>query len=131
MVKFLFRRSIFPILVETDKRMYGIPTASHFDKFKKEKLFQTKIYYKVINGRGEGWSYVPEYDVISPLATEKVWTKKQIINFFNSSLKNQNIEDQFVLKSLSNTRLDEIIFSLVEFSIDIENKNIKENKKKI
>lgn len=124
MVKFLFRKAIFPILIETDKRMFGIPTPGHFDKLKTNNLFQTKKHYKVIDGSGEGWAYYPEHDVISPLTIDKRWTKKQIIDLFNAALKSQNIENQFVCKSLSNKRLDEIIYFLVQFSIGIE-KQIK------
>ena len=76
MVQFLFRKAIFPILVETDSRVFGVPTPGHFNRLNKNEMFQEKDYYQVIDSRNEMWFYHPNHDVISPLTFQKQQTKK-------------------------------------------------------
>lgn len=124
MVSFLFRKPVVPILVETDVRMFGIFDLKNFEKLKKANLFLKKEFYKLIDGRGEGWSFYPKLDIISPLTTDKAWTKKKIIDLYNSFLEDKDEKNKFICKNLSYKKLSEIILLISESSLKkMSNKN--------
>ena len=124
MVKFLFRIPVFPILVETDYRVFGIYTNKDFDRLVKRQEFSAKKMYTVVDSTGEGWVYMDEHDVISPFILHKRWYKKEIINFFNNSLSELGIKNVYVGRSLSAKKVSIIIEEIVLLSRQIE-KEIK------
>ena len=121
MVKYFFREPVFPILVETDYRVFGIYNSEEFDQLVQKQRFCAKENYDVVDSTGEGWSYFAEYNVISPLIMHKRWYKKEIIEFINKPLYKLGIKVLYVGKSLSAKNKSAIIKEISEFSKELEN----------
>ena len=115
MVQHLFRSPKYPLLVETDGRVVGARNGQRIERLRKHDAFSQKDSYVVIDSAGEGWSFVPKYDVISPLTILKQWNKPKIIQFFNTSLEKEGIVTRYEPRSLSNRRLEQVILEIVEF----------------
>jgi len=115
MIGYLFRKPKYPLLIETDSRVVGARSINRIDRLFKEAAFVNKNNYIVIDSNGEGWSFVPEHAVISPLTMLKRWNKPKIIDFFNSSLEKEGFITRYEPRSLSNKRLEQVIREIVEF----------------
>jgi hypothetical protein len=115
MVRYLFRKPKYPLLIETDSRVVGARSGQRIDRLHKQGAFVNKGMYAVIDSNGEGWSFVPEHGVISPLTMLKQWNKPKIIDFFNSSLEKEGFITRYEPRSVSNKRLEQIIREIVEF----------------
>ena len=116
MVDYLLRRPIFPIVIETDERVYGVLNEHELSQLVDNSKYVKKDSYSVIDSGGEGWSYFAPKNVISPLCVKKKWFKKEIIELFNSSLKKCNIPKRYIASSLSNRTVGKIIGEITEFS---------------
>ena len=68
-----------------------------------------KTYIQVIDSIGEEFWYSPNQYVLSPGFESKKWTKKRIIEAYNSSLNAQLSDQSYSMKSISSKRLDKII----------------------
>jgi hypothetical protein len=55
-------------------------------------------------------------DTLSPLTFDKRWSKVKIIQLYNEQCINNN-RIEFVGKSLSNKRLEQVIKEIVEFDL--------------
>jgi hypothetical protein len=115
MIRYLFRKPKYPLLIETDSRVVGARSIKRIDRLFKEAAFVNKKNYIVIDSNGEGWSFVPEHGVISPLTMLKRWNKPKIIKFFNSLLEKDGSVTRYEPRSLSNKRLEQVIREIVEF----------------
>ncbi len=114
MVQYLFRKPKYPILIETDGRVMGARSAERIDRLCKQSSFTAKQTYIVIDSIGEGWSFSPDHNVISPLAMHKRWTKAKIIELFNASLDQTQSDAHYKSGSLSSKRLEKIVREIVE-----------------
>jgi len=112
-VQYLFRNPKYPVLIETDGRVTGARSGDRIDRLCKQNSFSSKESYIVVDSAGEGWSFFPAHEVISPLTALKRWSKAKIIEFFNASLETD--QNQYESKSLSNRRLEQIIREIIEF----------------
>ena len=115
MVRYLFREPKYPLLIETDGRVVSAWDNQRIDLLYEQSFFAKNNSYVVIDSTGEGWSFVPEYNVLSPLTTLKQWNKPKIIDFFNTSLERVGLEERYQPGSLSNKRLKQVILEIVEF----------------
>jgi len=114
-IKYLFRKPKYPVLIETDLRVFGVRNGQKIEKLRKKELFAKKDSYTLIDSTGEGWMFMPEESIISPFSMNKQWTKLKISEFLNATLANLGISERFKAGSLSNKRLDKIINDIVEF----------------
>jgi hypothetical protein len=115
MIRYLFRKPKYPLLIETDSRVVGARSSKRIDRLFKEAAFVNKNNYIVIDSNGEGWRFVPEHGVISPLTMLKRWNKPKIIKLFNSLLEKEGSVTRYEPRSLSNKRLEQVIREIVEF----------------
>ncbi|MBK1723602.1 hypothetical protein CKO23_15320 [Thiocystis violacea] len=115
MVRYLFRKPKYPLLIETDGRVAGVRNERRFEKIDKKVLFSNKESYIVIDSSGEGWKFFPEDEIISPLTVLKRWSKRKIIDFFNASLDKTGSSARCESRSLSNKRLERVILEIIEF----------------
>lgn len=115
MINYMFRKPKYPVLIETDHWVVGARNAQKIERLLGRSAFANKESYIVIDSSGEGWCFVPELVVISPLTLQKSWNKPKIINFFNSSLAQTGCTAKYQPRSLSNTRLDRLVDEMVEF----------------
>ena len=114
MVQYLFRKPKYPILIETDGRVMGARSAERIGRLCKQSSFTAKQSYIVIDSSGEGWSFYPDHEGISPLTTHKRWTKAKIIELFNASLAQTESNAKYKPGSLSSRRLEQIVREIVE-----------------
>lgn len=115
MIKHLFRTPKYPVLIETDHRVVGARDAKKIERLTNRSAFEKKESYTVIDSFGEGWSFLPEYRVISPLTIPKRWNKPKIIDFFNASLARAGVAEKYEARSLSNKRVDRVVGEIVDF----------------
>jgi hypothetical protein len=74
-VQYLLRKPKYPLLIETDRRVSGARSGQGIDRLCKQASFARKESYIVVDSAGEGWSFFPANEVISPLTTLKLWSK--------------------------------------------------------
>ena len=109
MVRHLLRRAEYPMLIETDTVVVGAYNDTQFNKIINIHSFGNKPAYQVIDATGEGWSFYPEGNIISPLTLNKRWTKKKIIDLYNEPIQQEESRNPYTTKSLSNKKLQHII----------------------
>jgi len=110
MVRVLFRNPIFPLLIGSDVKVFGVRSLSEIDELLNLECFQGATFYDVIDSSGEGWSLMPGIEVLSPLTVNKIWSKQKIIDFYNASLA---LSQRFERKGLSNVRLSKLVQEIV------------------
>lgn len=115
MIKHLFRIPKYPVLIETDHRVVGVRSVQKIERLAGRSALGKKESYTVIDSSGEGWSFLPEFGVISPLTIPKKWNKPKIIDFFNASLARAGVAEKYEARSLSNKRIDRVVGEIVEF----------------
>lgn len=120
MLSYLFRHPKFPLLVESDFRVFGAYNPKKIEMMIAKGAFNNDTSYQVIDSTGEGWSLYMGPAVISPLCVEKRWNKPKIIKFFNQSLEKAGLPRRFVGRSLSNKRLERVILEIVAFEDALE-----------
>ena len=105
MVQYQFRKPKFPLLLASDTVVVGAKSDAKLKALIKKLNFSNKDSFQVIDASGEGWSFYPEHNVITPLSINKRWTKKAIIELYNDSIKNEKNIEEYVAKSLGNKKL--------------------------
>mgnify|MGYP000497098298 CR=1 FL=1 len=122
MVSYFLRKPKFPLLIETDNRVYGVENEVDLVEIIKRTNHSKKTSYSVVDSTGEGWSFVPSLTTISPLTVKKKWFKKEIIELFNSSLKEAKIEKRYIPPNLSNNTVGKIVNDIVVFDLALTSK---------
>lgn len=112
MTNFVFRKAIYPLLIESDTCVCGIENEEQLHSVLIANSYIEKNTYQIIDASGEGWSYTPEIDVISPLSINKRWTKNNIIDFYNAH-STRSKTSQLTVKSLSNKKVAQIITEII------------------
>lgn len=112
----MLRKAKYPMLIQTDTVVVGVSNNAGFDRAAKKHKFESGAAFDVIDATGEGWLYGPESNLLSPLTAKKNWNKKEIIEFYNSSVKNEQPNKVYVGKSLSNKRVSKIVEEIVELA---------------
>jgi hypothetical protein len=108
--RILFRSPKYPVIVIDDD---GLWSASNIEELGTicvmSKPGDDDGKLKVIDTTGEEFWYMPEQYALAPGFSFRKWTKKQIIELFNTSetAKEENIH--YPLKSLSNKKLSKIV----------------------
>ena len=115
MPKFLFRKMIYPILIETDIEVLGAINESDFTRLTEKAIYKKKEFYNIVDSDGENWTYNVKNDLLTPQILGKRWSKKKTIDFYNDHRKNPE-EEQFIGKSLPNKPLKKVINEIIEFS---------------
>ena len=75
---------------------------------------ENKNYIQVVDSTGSEFWYSPENYVLSPGFAFKKWTKKKIIETFNSYENTKDTMQQYSMKSLSSKRLEKVIRDICE-----------------
>jgi ribosomal protein S24E len=73
------------------------------------KIPEGETVIKAIDSSAEEFWYSPDNFAIAPGFAFKKWTKKQIVELYNSSSNAKKSEEKYPLKSLSNKKLSRII----------------------
>ena len=110
-----FRRPKYPVIIVSDERLFS---AFSIEPLAIACLSSTPIagnsHIQAIDSTGEEFWYSPDLCVLSPGFSFKRWTKKRIIEAFNSSSNAMESMQEYSMKSLSGKRLDRIIRDICE-----------------
>lgn len=113
--KFAFRKPKYPVLIVSVERLFS---AFSTKPLAIGCLSSTPIadnsYIQVVDSTGEEFWYSPDHHVLSPGFSFKRWTKKRVIEAFNSSSNAMESMQEYSIKSLSSKRLDKIIRDICE-----------------
>ena len=104
----MFRKTQFPVIVSTGTQTLVTKTATELVSLllnlpKRSSWPNTKI----IDPSGEEFWFNSQRAVLSPGFTFKRWTKKQIIDLYNST--RESSQKAYTVCSLSNKRLKQIV----------------------
>lgn len=110
-----FRRPKYPVIVVSADCLYS---AFNIDQLARSCIssipIDNKSYIQVIDSTGEEFWYSTEKFILSPGFAFKKWTKKRIVEIFNSSPTFKSSLQEYPIKSLSSKRLDRIIRDICE-----------------
>ena len=106
MTRLFLRAPVFPLLLESDHQVFAILEASELSEIVAAAEFSKKSSYDAVDTNAEGWSYVPKVDALSPLTVNKRWSKKKIIEFYNS---HSVTKGEFETRNLSNLRVRDLV----------------------
>lgn len=113
-INYLFRKPIFPLICNIDGRLVAAKSKSELIRKISKFDLDDEQKYTIIDISGEGWKLDCKLKVISPFIfsyREKRWSKKRLIDLYNSS---QNAYIQYSEKSLSSKRYEKVFMDLVE-----------------
>jgi hypothetical protein len=99
-----------------DGRLFAAKSAMALAKELAELHLRAEIHYPAIDATGEGWGlYVfAKVTVLSPMVMKKRWTKREVIQRYNSRQNRGEDDSPYPEKSLSSKRLDRIIREIAE-----------------
>lgn len=113
--KVLFRNPVYPVIViSEDMLMVATNINELAESCISAKIRKGETVLKTIDSSAEEFWYSPENFAIAPGFAFKRWTKKQIIDLYNSSFNAKHSEKKYSLKSISNKKLARIIGDICE-----------------
>ena len=111
----VFRKPKYPVLVVSDKKLFSAFNIKQLARRCMSSMpIENKNYIQVIDSTGEEFWYSPDQFVLTPGFAFKRWTKKRIVETFNSSKNAVELMQEYSMKSLSNKRLDKIVRDICE-----------------
>ena len=111
-MNFLFRKPLFPIIVDTGSGLIGAKSWSACEKQLATVTFADMAPRDVIDTSIEGFALYPEHMAFSPLTSQKRWTKVAVINLYNSQKGPGRPE--YPTTSLGNKSLEKVFGDIVE-----------------
>ncbi|MDY6970623.1 MAG: hypothetical protein SVR08_18510 [Spirochaetota bacterium] len=113
--KILLRKPKYPVIIVSADSLHS---AFNIQELAESCLssfpIDDRTYITVIDSTGSEFWYSPENIVLSPGFAFKKWTKKRIIETYNSSRNVNNNLQEYSMKSLANKRLDKIIYDICQ-----------------
>ena len=111
----ILRKPKYPVVVVSNDRLYSAFNIKQLAKSCISSMpIENKTIIQVVDSTGEEFWYSPEQYVLSPGFSFKKWTKKRIIEAFNSSKNAKYSTQEYSMKSLSSKRLEKIIRDICE-----------------
>jgi len=111
----ILRKPKYPVIVVSNDKLYSAFNIKQLAKSCISSLpIENKTTIQVIDSTGEEFWYSPEQYILSPGFSFKKWTKKRIIEAFNSSKNAKDSTQEYSMKSLSSKRLEKIIRDICE-----------------
>ena len=111
----IMRKPKYPVIVLSAERLYSAFNIKQLAKSCISSVpIEGKNIIQVIDSTGEEFWYSAEHYVLSPGFSFKRWTKKLLIETFNSSSNAKDSKQEYSAKSLSTKRLEKIIRDICE-----------------
>ena len=111
----ILRKPKYPVIVVSNEKLYSAFNIKQLAKSCISSLpIENKTTIQVVDSTGEEFWYSPEQYILSPGFSFKKWTKKRIIEVFNSSKNAKDSTQEYSMKSLSSKRLEKIIRDICE-----------------
>jgi hypothetical protein len=116
MIKCMFRRPKFPIIVAIDGAVISARSAQGLEK----KLSRFKLVpgskYEAVDSSGATWDLYVDLNVLSPLTLRKRPTKKELIALVNGRTNRDADETPYPEKSLAAKTFERIFEDLVNIT---------------
>ncbi|MEA3429543.1 MAG: hypothetical protein U9Q84_10140 [Thermodesulfobacteriota bacterium] len=111
----ILRKPKYPVIVVSNDRLYSAFNIKQLAKTCISSMpIENKTIIQVVDSTGEEFWYSPKQYILSPGFSFKKWTKKRIIEAFNSSKNAKDSIQEYSMKSLSSKRLEKIIRDICE-----------------
>ena len=111
----ILRKPKYPVIIVSANRLYSAFNIKQLaESCISSTLMENKSYIQVVDSTGSEFWYSPENYVLSPGFASKKWTKKKIIEKFNSYANTKDTMQQYSMKSLSSKRLEKVIRDICE-----------------
>ena len=113
--RILLRPPKYPVIVIADDGLYSAYNIKQLGTLCviSERL-DDDDELKVVDSSGAEFIYFSEHTALMPGILNKRWTKKQVIELYNSSVNANETNIKYPLKSLSNKKLSRIIGEICE-----------------
>jgi hypothetical protein len=109
----IFRSPKYPVFViDTDRLLSAFNINELAGCCISATPLENRDIVQVIDSTGEEFWYSPDHCVLSPGFSFKRWTKKKIIEKYNKSLNAQLSEQPYSMKSISNKKLEKIVYDI-------------------
>ena len=106
----LFRNPEYPVIVISEDKLTAATNIKELaESCLASKIPEGETVINAIDSSAEEFWYSPDNFAIAPGFAFKKWTKKQIVELYNSSSNAKKSEEKYPLKSLSNKKLSRII----------------------
>ena len=103
----LFRKPKFPVVGYADRELFSALELSRLASILvRFELSSGKDIVQMVDATGEEFWYTRKQLVLSPGFTNKRWSKRQVIDLYNSHIGSDR---RYSVRSLSNKRLLEIV----------------------
>jgi len=117
MITCMFRRPIFPIIIEID----GFVISARFKQSLEKKLSGIPLVagrkYQTVDSTGEAWDLYVDGMMLSPLTLRKRATKKELIALVNGRKNRRPDERPYPEKSLTAKTFERVFEDLVNVTV--------------
>jgi hypothetical protein len=113
--KILLRPPKYPVIVIADDGLYSAYNIKQLGTLCViSEPLDDDDELKVVDSSGAEFIYFSEHTALMPGILNKRWTKKQVIELYNSSVNANETTIKYPLKSISNKKLSRIIGEICE-----------------
>lgn len=108
--RILFRLPNYPVIVITDEGLYSAYNIKQLGTLCViSEPIEDSFEVIVIDSSGAEFKYFAEQTTLMPGILNKRWTKKQIIELYNTSVNAEETNIKYPMKSISNKKVSRII----------------------
>ena len=113
--KILLRPPKYPVIVIADDGLYSAYSIKQLGTLCViSEPLDDDDELKIVDSSGSEFIYFPEHTALMPGILNKRWTKKQLIELYNSSVNAEENDITYSQKSISNKKLSQIIGEICE-----------------
>ncbi len=113
--KVLLRSPKYPVIVIADDGLYSAYNIEHLGALCVfSEPFDDDDELKVVDSSRAEFIYFSEHTVLMPGILNRRWTKKKLIELYNTSVSAEETNIQYPLKSISSKKLSRIIGEICE-----------------
>ena len=112
----MFRRPVFPIIIEIDGIVVSSRSAQGLEKKLSGILLDQGRRYQAVDSAGATWDLYMDHMMLSPLTLRKRPTKKELIALVNGRTNKQPDEVPYPERSLSAKTFERIFEELVSIT---------------
>lgn len=114
MIKYLFRKPIYPVICDIEGNVFAAKSDKSFAKGLSDISLDPEKTYDLVDSTAENWMFSPKHMMVSPLTFRKHWTKKEIIAAYNGRKNSSDDVKLYSEKSLSTKRFDKVFGDIVD-----------------
>ncbi len=113
--KVLLRSPKYPVIVVADDGLYSAYNIEQLGALCViSEPFDDDDELKVVDSSGAEFIYFSEHTALMPGILNKRWTKKKLIELYNTSVNAEETNIQYPLKSISSKKLSRIMGEICE-----------------